>query len=381
MKPKTIRLKMLDLPRQLVLTLFAMLLAAAFTAPLAAQESEAGSTLESVFESLPESAASEFAQPLVNAVGANLNTGWMTKAPDPDISNFDLRIGIVGMGAFINGEEDIFQLLDIIFEFNRTDAAELARQSLGESVYNGLGSEKQNQLIDAIVATEFTADISGPTIFGSEDDILQVTPDAQTFTIDGASYTIGGETINVTDGDGNPITGLIDSGIFPTVAPQLSLGTVYGTQATIRYLPPISIADEVGDLKYFGFGIQHNPAVWFADELPVNFSISYFTQKVEIEEAMEVNTDAYGLQVSKTFRSGTASFTPYVGYLRESADMAVDYDFELNGIPANLKFDLEGENSDRFIVGTGVSLLGLNIFADYNFANVSTFNFSLMYGF
>ena len=114
MKPKTIRLRMLDLPGKRFLTLFTMLLIAAFTLPLAAQESEAGSTLESVFESLPESAASEFAQPLVNAVGANLNTGWMTKAPDPEISNFDLRIGIVGMGAFIDGEEDIFQLLDVL---------------------------------------------------------------------------------------------------------------------------------------------------------------------------------------------------------------------------------------------------------------------------
>ncbi len=380
MKPKTIRLSMLDLPGKIFLTLFTMLLVAAFTLPLTAQESESGSTLESVFESLPESAASEFAQPLVNAVGANLNTGWMTKAPDPDISNFDLRIGIVGMGAFIDGEEDIFQLLDVIFQFNERDAETLARESLGSS-YDALSAAEKSALIDAITATEFTATITGPTIFGSEDDILQVTPDQKTVTASGQSFTVGGETINVTDGDGNTITGLIDSGIFPTVAPQLSLGTVYGTQATIRYLPPISIADEVGDLKYFGFGIQHNPAVWFANELPVNFSISYFTQKVEIEEAMEVTTDAYGLQVSKTFRSGTASFTPYVGYLRESANMAVDYDFELNGIPANLSFDLEGENSDRFIVGTGLSLLGLNIFADYNFSEVSSFNFSLMYGF
>lgn len=380
MKPKTIRLRMLDLPRKVFLTLFTMLLVAAFTLPLAAQESESGSTLESVFESLPESAASEFAQPLVNAVGANLNTGWMTKAPDPDISNFDLRIGIVGMGAFIDGEEDIFQLLDVIFQFNERDAETLAKQSLGTG-YDALSAAEQSALIDAITATEFTATITGPTIFGSEDDILQVTPDQKTVTAGGQSFTVGGETINVTDGDGNTITGLIDSGIFPTVAPQLSLGTVYGTQATIRYLPPISVADEVGDLKYFGFGIQHNPAVWFASELPVNFSISYFTQKVEIEEALEVTTDAYGLQVSKTFRSGTASFTPYVGYLRESSNMAVDYTFDFNGIPAQLQFDLEGENTDRFIVGTGLSLLGLNIFADYNFAEVSTFNFSLMYGF
>lgn len=380
MKPKTLHPRMLSLPGKFVMTFFMTLLVAAFTLPLAAQESESGSTLESVFESLPESAASEFAQPLVNAVGANLNTGWMTKAPDPEISNFDLRIGIVGMGAFIDGEEDIFQLLDVIFQFNERDAETLARQSLGTG-YDALNATEKAALIDAITATEFTATITGPTIFGSEDDILQVTPDQKTVTAEGQSFTVGGETIDVTDGEGNTITGLIDSGIFPTVAPQLSLGTVYGTQATLRYLPPISVADEVGDLKYFGFGIQHNPAVWFASELPVNFSISYFTQKVEIEEALEVTTDAYGLQISKSFRSGTASFTPYVGYLRESSNMAVDYTFDFNGIPAQLQFDLEGENTDRFIVGTGLSLLGLNIFADYNFAEVSTFNFSLMYGF
>ena len=330
--------------------------------------------LESILESLPESAAQKFAQPLVNAVGAGLNTGWMTKAPNATISGLNVRFGLVGMGAFINGEEDIFRLIGTVFQFQESEAREIAASIDG---YNNLTSAQQEALIRKIVETEFIAEVTGPTIFGSEDSQLSVETDAQTVKVDGVTYNIDPQDLTFDD-----ITGLWDQGVFPTAAPQLSVGTVYGTQITLRYLPSISLSDEIGSLKYFGYGIQHNPAVWLTNPLPVDIGLSFFTQKIKIEDVLEVNTTAFGAQVSKTFGSGILGITPYAGFLVESSDMAVDYTYELlPGVDANIQFDLEGENKSRFILGSGFNIVGLNIFADYNFSAVNSANLSIMYSF
>jgi hypothetical protein len=51
---------------------------------------------------------------------------------------------------------------------------------------------------------------------------------------------------------------LEDLPALPLFAPQLTVGTIYGTQASFRFVPTYDVTD-LGDFKYFGFGLQHNP--------------------------------------------------------------------------------------------------------------------------
>jgi hypothetical protein len=340
-----------------------------------AQDETSSQGVEETLGSLPLSTAQEFAQPLVNAVGANLNTGWMTMAPEAKISGLTLRLGLVGVGSFINGEDDVFQLLGTIFQFQENEARQLAEMSIPN--WNLLPQTQQDAIVREIASTEFTADVNGPTVFGGDEDKLVVSTRPQEITVDNISYVIPGETITFDD-----VTGLWDKGIFPTIVPQLSLGTFYGTQATIRYLPDIKLSDDIGTLRYFGYGIQHNPLVWFKNPLPVNVALSFFKQSLKIDDAVKVNTTAYGIQVSKTFGGFLTSFTPYAGFLIESADMDVDYEYEVfPGVTSTIQFELEGENTNRFILGFGVNLVGLNIYADYNFSKLNSANVTVMYGF
>ena len=340
-----------------------------------AQDETSTQGVEETLGNLPQTAAQEFAQPLVNAVGANLNTGWMTMAPEAKMSGLTLRLGLVGVGSFIDGEDDIFQLLGTIFQFQENEARELAR--MGIAGFDLLPQTQQDAIVEEIATSEFTADVTGPTVFGGENDKLVVTTEAKEITVDNITYIIPSETITFDD-----VTGLWDKGIFPTVVPQLSLGTFYGTQATIRYLPDVKLSEDIGTLSYFGWGIQHNPLVWFQNPLPVNIAVSFFKQSLKIDEAVKVNPTAYGAQVSKTFGGFLASVTPYAGFLIESSNMDVDYTYEVYpGVTTNIEFELEGENSSRFILGVGANVVGLNLYADYNFSKLNSANITLMYGF
>ncbi len=334
-----------------------------------------GQDIEGTVESLPEDPLKKFIQPLTNAFGANLNTGWINLAPEDKIQGFDLRFGLVGTGAFIDSDEQVFQLLDIFFPFSQESASSIA-QSI-----QGLTPAQQQLVIDGLKSGELQLDniVSGPTVFGSEDDHLVVEIPAQTITYQGQQLNVPSQTVTIDE-----VRGILDEpGIFPTVVPQLSVGTFYGTQVTLRWLPNIKLSDDVGDLAYFGFGIQHNPAALLNAELPVDVALSFFTQSLEIGSGiLDVSTTAFGLNVSKTYGSFAASVTPYAGFLIEKSTMNIDYDYEPS--PGNtfpISVELEGENKSRFVLGLGLSVVGLNIFADYNFSDTNTFNATLMYGF
>jgi hypothetical protein len=53
---------------------------------------------QDAMRSLPEDPAKEFARPLTDAFGADINTGWLSNAPSATILGFDFRIGLVAMG-------------------------------------------------------------------------------------------------------------------------------------------------------------------------------------------------------------------------------------------------------------------------------------------
>lgn len=61
---------------------------------------------------------------------------------------------------------------------------------------------------------------------------------------------------------------------LPLAAPQFSFGTVFGTMASVRFLPNVKMG-ELGELSYFGFGLQHNPAVFLPIPLPVDLSAAF----------------------------------------------------------------------------------------------------------
>ncbi len=334
-----------------------------------------GQGFESVMEQMSQDAAQAYAIPLVDAFGANLHNGWFNLAPGAKIFGVDLKLGLVLSGAFLPNEDQTFAVTGV-YRFQKDEAVQLAQSING---YNSLEPSLQQEIVETILKTDFTASISGPTIFGSETDNVVVSTAPQTIQVSNQTFTVPGDDITLED-----VTGLIeDPGIVPHLSPQITLGTVYGTQATIRWLPAITISDQIGSLKLFGFGVQHNPGVWFSNPLPLNISLGYLHQNLKIGSIVDANTNAFSINVSKTFGALLISATPYAGFMFEKTEIDFSFLYDQGGglAPVDVAFTVEGVNKRRLILGLGVSVLGLNLNADYEISTINTVSLGIVYGF
>lgn len=345
----------------------AVLLAACVTS-----EASAGDDgLEATLRRLSADAAKAYVKPISSAFGADMNGGWFHSAPFPDKFSFDLEVGAVAMGTFFPKESKAFSVGGT-FRFNTEQAYLLVQNTTyPQSV--------KEALVGQITQREFSVGIAGPTVIGSSTEKIQVAFRGETFTVNGQPYTVGAGNVEL------PVSGLKDLAdipLLPLIAPQVSIGTIYGTRLTFRYLPSIELNSDLGSFKYFGFGIQHNPSVWLDDPLPVDLSAMYFTQSMNIGSIFETKTTAFGLNASKRLGTGWLNLTPYVGFMLESSTITVGYDYVVDTpsgtVREAIRFDLEGENNSRLTLGANAKLLFININADYNIGKYNSITAGLM---
>ncbi len=316
--------------------------------------------LNETMKNLSQEAAAAYISPMTNGFGANLNTGWVTRSPEAEIFGIDIQLGLVAMGAFMNDENRTFATSGT-FRFSKDQAREL------------VGGNAPDNVITQISQEDFTVSFQGPTVVGSKLDSLQIIIGSDR-NIQG--YELKGRKVTL------PVTGILDNlSMLPLAAPQLTLGTVYGTQLSFRYLPTVQIDEEVGDLNYFGFGIQHNPGMWIPVPLPLNVSVGFFTQNLQIGDLFESSASEFGVYASKTFGPGMLNITPYAGLSYQSSSMSAKYDYTYNYTTPSgsveerterISFDADGGNTAKLTLGAALKLGFINLNVDYNVAKYST---------
>ena len=378
-----------------ILTLFtrwmAMLTLAAFlgavASPASAQDGD-GEDLKEFIEGLSMDAASKYVAPIVSALGSNLNGGWFHKAPSAKIFGFNVEIGLVGMATFYpKGEEYLSFETSGDFQFSANQAADIVASIPLDPELEPFRLQIENALINAITGRGISVGISGATIIGDPEDYIEIDYSAEDIVIDNPLFGLPGEDETITlrvpsDVITLPIGGfelISDLSFLPLAAPQLSLGTVLGTRVTFRYLPSITLDEELGKFKYFGFGIQHNPGVLLPTPLPFDVGVGFFTQTIEIGTLFKAKTTAYGLNVSKKLGVGPISITPYAGFMLEKSTIDITYDFIVDNEQINIAFELEGENRSRLTLGLSLRLLMLNFNADYNIGTYNSVTVGIMF--
>lgn len=293
-----------------------------------------------------ESYAQEYVKPAIDGIGSNINSGFFNTAVVPFNKSkpveFNFHFSLRFFGSFFPESSRSFDLSYI------------------DSVDVGGGVLRQVQ---------YTV-TNAPTIIGSTEAAI-----AKGYFTDN----------NQPAPDQTLIGGVLNTGVVPLFFPQFQFGSIYGTDAVIRFLPKISVG-EFGSFNFFGFAIRHNLDQYFAKS-PLNFAIQAGYQLNNIDDNTDFRilkgTDFFiNLQASKSFSSlfniyGGLQFEKYKGdinytYVQDANDPSGD-------IPVS--FSQTADDKFRVILGGNLTVGYFNFNFDANISNRITLSFGTGVGF
>jgi hypothetical protein len=358
-----------------VLTLAMLLLFMAVT--LSAQ------TLTESLEALSGSAGKAYTHPMVTSFGSDMNGGWFHKAPADTVYGWELEFGLVTMGTLFTDKDKDFDVSGS-FRFTKAQAEEIAQAHSTQPYFN--------DLVSYIMSRDFLLRIYGPTIIGPSYDetdpnteIIAEFPE-QTIVFD--YQGLNQEILLSGDSVQTGVGGLLgDMPFLPLAAPQLSIGTFYGTKLSFRYLPDLEITPEIGKLNYIGYGIQHNPQVWIPAIVPFDVAVAFFTQSMDIGTIVKTSATSAGINISRTFGYKLLSVTPYAGAAWEKSYMKFDYKYVTNSSETDapeylrIRFEAEGKNTSRITAGLNFRVGLVNLNADFNLAKYPSATAGVMLNF
>jgi len=177
--------------------------------------------------------------------------------------------------------------------------------------------------------------------------------------------------------------GGLDLNSFAMLAPQLRISSVRGTELVGRYAR-VSVGDsELGDLTLYGFGLRHNISQYFGEGFALDMAIGGIYQKFTAGEnsqggdLMDSNALSIGVQASKRFGAGFATFEPYTALSYDSFETTVEYKSETEG---DTTVEFPSTTTAHWTLGLNLNLKYANVFAEYSVAQTNSFGVGLALG-
>ena len=223
----------MQLPRRVLWPLCGAILALLAAAPASAQ-------VEDALSAYTGPNAEGYLQPIVDAIGANLNDAFFYSAYIPETgARFSFEVAV--MSVIFSDNQKTFQAT--------TEGGFIPTQT-----------------------------VAAPTVIGS----------TQPVTVNGQ----GGTTFTFPGG--------FDLSSFALAVPQLRIGAVKGTDALIRFFAADISDNEISKVDLFGVGVRHSLSQYF--DSPVALAVGALWQTFSLGDNF-VDSDAFsiGLQASKRF--------------------------------------------------------------------------------
>jgi len=234
-----------------------------------------------------------------------------------------------------------------------------------------------------LVGLNFSVSIEGMVVSFDDDDRTYRPADPPGFTsVDEnpkVPTVIGDEDAVLVDGAGGTTWGFpggFDLEHFGLVMPQFTIGSVAGTKAVIRWIPPIDLGDsDLGKLSLFGIGAQHSVSKYFPT-LPVSVAAGIFYQTFEVGDIVKTSAIQLNVTGSKSF----GIVEPYAGLGFDSFDMEAEYTYSVDDEDKTITVDFDKETNMHLTVGANLKIPGLSIFTEYNIAAVNGYALGLSFG-
>lgn len=174
--------------------------------------------------------------------------------------------------------------------------------------------------------------------------------------------------------------GIVRLSAFPLLVPQLTIGSLFGTEATFRFMKTPQLSQQWFPTKstLLGVGLRHSISQYIRNAA-VDVSIGAFYSTFTLGDIIDFTARAVNVSISKT----VSLFTPYVGLGYERSTMHLHYDFKGEGgqYPRLVDVVIEGANRFRVTGGFTIDLQAVHLFADANFGNVHHYSGGFGFGF
>ena len=292
--------------------------------------------LPEIIEEVGADYAALYLQPLVNAFGADINSGLIhTAKVGGGTLPVDLFLGVKITSAFV---PDIDRTLNITYETS----------------YPFPAPDGKEYTLPVIFEIN-----DGPTVFGeaSPGEVTGRVRHTVHPGLDGMENTPDDIVIDSTIAF-KVLPGLYDGPLAPVAIPHLSLGSVAGTEGVLRYFPRVRHAN-YGYLEFVGVGLRHS-VDQYIPALPFRISGHFMMQRLLIsntnkDEILKASSVVAGGAISKTF----VFLTLYGGMQAEETLVEVNYTFgdELSIAEGqNISFELAADTTIRGLLGVSLKL-------------------------
>jgi hypothetical protein len=190
---------------------------------------------------------------------------------------------------------------------------------------------------------------------------LPYVPGLYDFIAQDATITIGGQS---------------DVDILPLVAPQLTVGSLFGTEFMISFLPHVSFGN-VGKVKAFGFGIKHEIGNYVHVPFDLGVQFTYNSLKTtsmtsDVDFTADLSAFALQLQLDKMFAAGAFEVGPYCCLGIETGSLDARYQF-VDPYLGTQTVHFDNGTRSRFTSGALGRIAWFALNAEYNFALVNGF--------
>lgn len=398
-----------------------------------------------------------FMQPLVEAMNSTSNARFVNAAYIPkQVDKAYFKISLNGMFGVVNNQQRTYTPQFPTEAFNPAILLDPSYIKFDSKIVNGqlesnitfIDSARlyhyllKTVLYDAIRSGELVVPKESATILGKNsgnisfidqngNSVLIPSLNRRLDSVNNALGTLGlpplSDTLaNSLNGIFNALPSIFSlppggdySSLFAGV-PQIEIGSYYGTELLLRFIPPIKMSEEIGKFSFYGMGLKHNISQYFDDPafdmaIQAVYQTTKLTNSVGVTNA-ELTANAnmlnFNIQASKKIKDW---FDFYTGLSYDQIDIDTRFSYFLaseiqgqvglrkpvygdpkeptkitgwatdpaNGYPGDkepqvAQINLQS-NAIKFTFGIKKQLGDFAIFADYNFANFNIFSAGIQY--
>ncbi|MGE3800948.1 MAG: DUF6588 family protein [Candidatus Kapaibacterium sp.] len=271
-----------------------------------------------------------FMQPMVETFNATANAGFYHMAFVPSRDTLYIRFGLRGMFGFVRDDQ---------LTYRPAIPTEPTENEVANVLSIGIANKIKTIFKRGIEADSIQIPSESATILGflaAEFNLnreylrreLRNDPDVQAAMLDS----------NLIDQilDGLPAALALPTGAdistIAAIVPQVEVGSLFGTELLLRYVPPVKLDTNVGTFTFWGVGLKHNLSHYVTSQFDLSFQLVYqqtsLKNSVGVTAAeLEAEGETFNVNVHASKRLG--KLTLYSGLGLERSNIVATYLYTL----------------------------------------------------